>query len=173
MLTFTISLALCRMYCKFRTKTIGSRIIRVLVIPTMVVVIVTSFMIVPEWFILSAVPSKSLSKVGSFSGWLRNVTVIVTASTIGMLLSEFMYTSQHTCVCTAGKLCTQNENRMNSKLFIPRKWPVSTLKQCIPVSIHQSLRLLQWTTASILLTPPATFPIHRSLQNALLQNPLH
>ena len=74
-LTFTISLVLCRMYCKFHMKTIVSRIIRVLVIPIIAIVTVTTFMIIPEWFILSAVPSKSLGRIGSFSSWLRYVTV--------------------------------------------------------------------------------------------------
>jgi len=97
-LTFTISLVLCRMYCKFHMKTIGSRIIRVLVIPIIAIVTVTTFMIIPEWFVLSAVPSKSLGRIGSFSGWLRNVTV-TTVSTIGMLVVVGVYVYFPTYFC--------------------------------------------------------------------------
>ena len=95
-LTSTISLVLCRVYCKFRTRKPGSRIIRV--IPTLIVVTIISFMVM-LWFILSAIPSKSLSKVGSFSGWLRNVTV-TTASTIGTLavVGIYVHFPKHLCL---------------------------------------------------------------------------
>ena len=94
-LTSTILLVLCRMYCKFHTNTTGSRIIRV--IPTLAVVTIVTFMVM-LWFILSAAPSKSLSKVGSFSGWVRNVTV-TTASTVGMLVVVGVYVHFPTQLC--------------------------------------------------------------------------
>jgi len=91
----TISLVLCRMYCKFRTKTTGSRIIRV--IPPLAVMTIITFMVM-LWFILSALPFKSLSKVGSFSSWLKNVTV-TTASAIGTLVVVGVYVHFPTHLC--------------------------------------------------------------------------
>ena len=92
------SKSLVGMYCKFHMKTIVSRIIRVLVIPIIAIVTVTTFMIIPEWFTLSAVPSKSLGRIGSFSSWLRYVTV-TTVSTIGMLVvvGVYVYFPTHFC----------------------------------------------------------------------------
>jgi len=104
-LTSTILLVLCRMYCKFHTNTTGSRVIRV--IPTLAVVTIVTFMVM-LWFILSAAPSKSLSKVGSFSGWLRNVTV-TTASTVGILVVVGVYVHFPSHLCLHCKRCLHQE----------------------------------------------------------------
>jgi len=101
----TILLVLCRMYCKFHTNTTGSRIIRVM--PTIAVGTIVSFMVM-LWFILSAAPSKSLSKVGSFSGWVRNVTV-TTASTVGILVFVGVYVHFPTHLCLHCKRCLHQE----------------------------------------------------------------
>ena len=86
-LTSTVSLALCGWYCKFRTKKIGDSIIKV--IPTIAVVTILTLLIT-LWFLLSAVSPKGFDKVGSFSAWLKNVT-ITTATTIGILVAVGMY----------------------------------------------------------------------------------
>ena len=90
-LTFTVSLALCCMYCKFRAKTIGSRIIRV--IPTTALVTVITFMMM-LWYILSAIPR---SHIGSFS-WLGSVTVTL-AGAIAMLVVVGVYVHFPTHLC--------------------------------------------------------------------------
>ena len=94
-LTSTISLALCGMYCKFRTNKSGNRIIRV--IPTIAVLTILT-LVMTLWFLLSAVSSKGFGKVGSFSAWLKNVT-ITTATTIGMLVAVGMYVHFPTHLC--------------------------------------------------------------------------
>ena len=168
-LTFTISLALCRMYCKFRTKTIGSRIIRVLVIPTIVVVIVTSLMIVPEWFILSAVPSKSLSKVGSFSGWLRNVTV-TTASTIGMLVVVGLYVHFPTHLCHCSLKASHSEREQNEQQIVHPPEVACHNTQTMYTSLHSPITTVTVTPVPEVdhcKHPTDTTCIHRSLQNAL------
>ena len=86
-LTSTISLTLCGMYCKFRMKKSGNHIIRI--IPT-IAILTTLTLVMMMWFLLSAVSSKGFGKVGSFSAWLKNVT-ITTATTIGMLLAVGIY----------------------------------------------------------------------------------
>ena len=113
-LTFTISLALCRMHCKFRTKTIGNQIITV--IPTVVVVTVLQF-IVMLWFILSAIPSKSPSQVGSFSEWLRNVTV-TTAINIGTLVAVGVYIHFPIYLCRRCKRALHQEGGRNEQEMI-------------------------------------------------------
>ena len=94
-LTFTISLALCRIYCKFRAKTIGSRIITV--IPMIALVTVIAFMMM-LWYIMSAISSKS--HIGSFSTWLGSVTV-APAGTIAMLVRSCrsLCTIPNTSIC--------------------------------------------------------------------------
>ena len=93
MLTFTISLALCRIYCKFRAKTIGSRIITV--IPMIALVTVIAFMMM-LWYIMSAISSKS--HIGSFSTWLRSV-IVAPAGTIAMLVVVGVYVQFPTHLC--------------------------------------------------------------------------
>ena len=91
-LTFTISLTLCGMYCKFRTTTIGGRIIRV--IPTAVVLVILPLVIM-VWFIKSAVHSDDF---GSFSAWLINVIGIKAANFV-LLTAIGIYVHFPTHVC--------------------------------------------------------------------------
>ena len=91
-LTFTILLTLCGMYCKFRTTTTGGRIVRV--IPT-TTVLVMLLIVVMAMYIVSAVHTNGF---GSFSAWLTNVTVI-TAAAIVMLMVVGMYVHFPTHLC--------------------------------------------------------------------------
>ena len=111
-LTFTISLALCHMYCKFRAKTIGSRIITV--IPTTALVTVISFMMM-LWFILSAIPSKS--QIDSFSAWLGSVTV-TPAITIGTQVVVGIYVHFPTHLCLHCKRALHQEGGWNEQEVI-------------------------------------------------------
>ena len=83
-MTFTVSLALCR---------IGSRIITV--IPTIALVTVLTFMMM-LLYILSAIPSKS--HIGSFSTWLGSVTGAL-AGAIAMLVVVGVYVHFPTHLC--------------------------------------------------------------------------
>ena len=83
------------MYWKFRTKKSGSRIIRI--IPT-VAILTVLILVVMLWFLLSAVRSKGFHKIGSFSAWLKNITV-TTATTIGTLLAVGIYVHFPTHLC--------------------------------------------------------------------------
>ena len=94
-LTSTISLALCGLYCKFRANKSGNRIIRV--IPTVVVLTILT-LVMMLWFLLSAVSPKGFGIVGSFSAWLKNVT-ITTATTTGMLVAVGIYVHFPTHLC--------------------------------------------------------------------------
>ena len=115
-LTFTISLTLCGMYCKFRTTTIGGRIVRV--IPTIVILIILPLMMMVT-FIVSAARSNGL---GSFSAWLTNVTVI-TGATIGMLMAVGMYVHFPMHLCEqhrrASYLSTGQNEQNEFQLFTP------------------------------------------------------
>ena len=84
MLTFTVFLSLCGMYHKVHTTTIGGRIIRV--IPTVVILIIIALVIM-VWYIRLAVHSDG---AGSFSAWLRNVTITGAASIV-LLTAAGMY----------------------------------------------------------------------------------
>ena len=97
-LTFTILLTLCGMYCKFRMTKIGSRIIRV--IPTAVVLVILSI-VMTVVFIKSAVHSDCF---GSFSAWLVNATA-TTAGTVVMLMVVGMYVHFPMCVCEQFRRC--------------------------------------------------------------------
>ena len=110
-LTSTISLSLCGMYCKFRTTTVGGRIIRV--IPTIVILIILPLVVV-AMFIVSAARSNGF---GSFSAWVTDVTVI-TAATIGMLMAVGIYVHlpTHLCISSVGEhhICQQDKmNKIN------------------------------------------------------------
>jgi len=85
LVAFTMSLALCCTYCKFRTKTVGSHIITV--IPAVVVLTVVSVGMM-VWFIVQSAATSS--EIGSFSDWLRIMTV-TTACTIGILVFVGVY----------------------------------------------------------------------------------
>ena len=83
--TFTISLItlFCRYYnFKHRAQTTGRSLTRVIL--TVLLLTVITF-VMTAWFIVSALPSKSLSDVRSFSTWLENVTVTL-AVTVGILV---------------------------------------------------------------------------------------
>jgi len=86
--TFTISLiTLCGRYYKSRRTTAGSNIRKFF--PTLVVLTVITFVMM-TWFIVSALPSKSLSDIRSYSTWLENVTTTL-AATIGVLVAVGIY----------------------------------------------------------------------------------
>ena len=80
-LTTTTLVTLCGMYCKFRMRTIGTRISRV--IPPMVTLIFIIF-VVGAYFAILSVAYKSFNNINSFSAWLRDVTVTL-AVAIGLL----------------------------------------------------------------------------------------
>ena len=91
-LTFTVFLTLCGMYCKFRTTTIGGRIIRV--IPPLVILIIL-LPVIMVWFIKMAIHSAGF---GSYSAWLTNVTgvravCLVLLTAIGM----YVHFPKHVC----------------------------------------------------------------------------
>ena len=114
-LTFTIVLSLCGMYCKFRTTTIGGRIIRV--IPT-TMVLVMLLIAVMAMYIISAVHS---NRFGSFSAWITNVTVI-TAAAIGMLMFVGMYVHfpTHLCEqCGRASYLSTGQNEQNQSVQPP------------------------------------------------------
>ena len=111
-LAFIVLLALCRTYCKFRSKTIGSRIITV--IPTIVIMIVVSFMMTLWFIVLSAITS---SQIGSFSAWLRNAA-ITRASTIGILVLVGFYLHFPTYLCLRCKRALQQEGGQNEQEIV-------------------------------------------------------
>ena len=91
-LTFTILLNLGGMYCKFRTTTIGGRIIRI--IPTVVVLIILTLVIM-VWYIKLAVHSAGF---GSYSAWLTNVTGIRAASLVLLMaIGMYVHFPKHVC----------------------------------------------------------------------------
>ena len=94
--TFTISLfALCGRYFQSCTTKPGCIICRFF--PILVVLTVITF-VLTAWFIVSAVPSKSLSDIRSFSTWLENVTATL-AATIGVLVAVGVYIHFPTHLC--------------------------------------------------------------------------
>ena len=97
-LTFTVLLILCGMYCKFRTTTIGGRIVRV--IPTAVFLVILPIVMMVE-FVKSAVHSNGF---GSFSVWLTYMTATL-ASTIVMLMAVGAYVHFPTCGCEQCRRC--------------------------------------------------------------------
>ena len=131
-LIFTVFLILCGMYCKFRTTTIGGRIIRV--IPTVVILIILALVII-VWYIKLAVHSHGF---GSFSAWLRNVMItgaasIVTLTAVGM----YVHFPIHLCEQCRRSTCMstgQNELQPQSEAIL--------LKEDLAVHIQQSLQRL-------------------------------
>ena len=92
LLTFTVFLILCGIYYKFRTTTIGGRIVRV--IPTVVVLIIL-LLVIMVWFIKLAVHSAGF---GSFSAWLTNVTGIRAASLVLLTaIGMYVHFPRHVC----------------------------------------------------------------------------
>jgi len=113
-LSLTVTFTLCRMYYKFRVTTIGSRIIGV--IPAVVAMTIMTFMLM-LWFILSTIPFRSLSKIVSFSAWLRNVTVAL-ASTIGILVIVGVYVHFPTHLCLQCRRALHAERGHNEQQVI-------------------------------------------------------
>ena len=112
-MTFTVSLALCRMYCKFRTKTIGSRIITV--IPTIALVTVITFMMM-LWYILSAIHSKS--HIGSFSTWLGSVIAALAGAIATLVVvGVFVHFPTHLC-CLRCNRALHREGEQNEQQVI-------------------------------------------------------
>ena len=99
-LTFMTLVTLCGMYCKFRMRTIGTRISRV--IPLMTIMIFIVF-VMAVYFTIISVTYKSFDKNNSFSAWLRDVTVILSV-TIGSLVIIGVY------VHFPMKLCLHHKN---------------------------------------------------------------
>ena len=90
--TFMISLfTLCGLYFRTRRTTICQ------FFPTLVVLTVITFVMM-MWFIVSALPSKSLSDIRSYSTWLENVTATL-AATIGVLVAVGVYIHFPTELC--------------------------------------------------------------------------
>ena len=111
----TVLLTLCGMYCKFRGKTTGAHIIRV--IPTIAILALLT-LVMMLWFLLSAVRSEGFGKIGSFSAWLKNVTV-TTATNIGMLLAVGIYVHfpTHLCKqCWTAVVARRGSARQNEEL---------------------------------------------------------
>ena len=109
-LTFTVLLTLCGMYCKFRMTAIGGRIIRV--IPTVVVLVILPIVMM-VWFIRSAVHSNNF---GSFSAWLRSA-VVVRAASLVMLIAVGMYIHfpTHLCEqCRISPYLSKGENELQT-----------------------------------------------------------
>ena len=118
-LTSTVSLSLCGMYCRFRMTKIGSRIIRV--IPTAVVLVILPIVMMVG-FIKSAVHSNCF---GSFSTWLVNATA-TTAGTVVMLMAVGMYVHFPMCVCEQFRRCLYlptGRNELQPIHLIPKNNP--------------------------------------------------
>jgi len=101
--TFTISLiTLCGLYYKFHKLTGNIRTDLRVNIPKVVGITVITF-VMTAWFIVSALPSKSLSDIHSFSTWLENVTVILAVTTgILVAVAGFMHFTIFKDLCLWG-----------------------------------------------------------------------
>ena len=113
-LTFTMLLILCGMYCKFRTTTIGGRIVSV--IPTVIILIILPIVVMVK-FIVSAVPTNA---PGSFSAWLSNVTV-TSVVTIGALTAAgiYVYLPTHLCEqCRRAPHLSTGQNEQNGHQLV-------------------------------------------------------
>ena len=108
-LIFAVLLTLCGMYCKFHRKATRTRIIKV--IPTIAILALLT-LVMMLWFLLSAVRSEGFHKIGSFSAWLKNIT-ITTVATTGMLLAVGIYVYFPTRLC---KQCRRGSARQNGEL---------------------------------------------------------
>ena len=150
-LTFTVSLALCCMYCKFHTKTIGSRIITV--IPTIALVTVISFLMM-LWFILLAITAKS--QIGPFSTWVEHVTV-AQAGTIGMLVVVGIYVHFPTHLCLYCKRALPQEGGQNEQQVIhpPESAPYHNT-QCSQMMYTNTHSRAPVTTEATPLISPCT-----------------
>ena len=99
-LTFMTLVTLCGMYCKFRMRTIGTRISRV--IPLMAIMIFIVF-VMAVYFTVLSVAYKRSHNINSFSAWLRDMTVTL-AVAIGSLVIIGVY------VHFPMKLCLHHKN---------------------------------------------------------------
>ena len=96
LVTIIISLmTLSGLYCKFRTTTVGSRIIRV--IPPVLFLTVIA-LVMTACFTVLAVPSISHGEIKSFSAWLVNVTVTLgPASGVLVAVGVYVHFPAHLC----------------------------------------------------------------------------
>ena len=119
MLTFIVLLMLCSMYCKFRTTTVGGRIVRV--IPKAVVLVILPIVMMVR-FVKSAVHPIDF---GSFSVWLTYMTATL-ASTIVMLMAVGIYVHFPTCVCEQCRRCPYlptGQSELQPVLLVPNNTP--------------------------------------------------
>ena len=168
MLTSTISLSLCGMYCKFHMTTVGGRIIRV--IPTIVILIILP-LVVMVMLIVSAARSNGF---GSFSVWVTDVTVI-TAATIGILMAVGIYVHLPTHLCEqcwgASYLSTgQNEHQPihPPEHKNPTETTFSNLHSTVTTETTPLITYPQkWAITMKVVTQLIVSPIHQSLQRLL------
>ena len=166
MLTFTVLLILCGMYCKFCMTTIGGHIVRV--IPTAVVLVILPIVMM-VWFIRSAVYSDGF---GSFSAWLRNVTGIRAANFVLLTaIGIYVHFPTHKCEqCRRSPYLSTDQSELQP--LLPQERNISLLKQDLAIHIQQSLQsLFHWchmpsksTNTMIVVTQVSALHILQSQQ---------
>ena len=165
-LTFTMLLILCGMYCKFRTTTIGGRIVRV--IPTVIILIILPIVVMVK-FIVSAVRTNAS---GSFSAWLSNVTV-TSAVTIGTLMAAGIYVHFPMHLCEqhrrASYLSTGQNEQNEFQLFTPLEQSNTTRTRFS--SLHSTVTT-DLETAPLIPRPPKV-GLHNNLVTHSRALPIH
>ena len=117
LVTIIISLmTLSGLYCKFRTTTVGSRIIRV--IPTVVFLTVIA-LVMTACFTVLAVPSISHGEIQSFSTWLVNVSVTLgPASGVLVAVGVYVHFPAHLCRRSSHLGTRQLQSRISERQTI-------------------------------------------------------
>ena len=117
LVTIIISLmTLSALYCKFRTTTVGSRIIRV--IPTVVFLTVIA-LVMTACFTVLAVPSISHGEIQSFSAWLVNVSVTLgPASGVLVAVGVYVHFPAHLCRRSSHLGTRQLQSRISERQTI-------------------------------------------------------
>ena len=117
LVTTIISLiTLSGLYCKFRTTTVGSRIIRV--IPTVVLLTVIA-LVMTACFTVLAVPSISHGEIQSFSAWLVNVSVTLgPASGVLVAVGVYVHFPAHLCRRSSHLGTKQLQSRISERQTI-------------------------------------------------------
>ena len=117
LVTIIISLmTLSGLYCKFRTTTVGSRIIRV--IPTVVFLTVIA-LVMTACFTVLAVPSISHGEIQSFSAWLVNVSVTLgPASGVLVAVGVYVHFPAHLCRRSSHLGTRQLQSRISERQTI-------------------------------------------------------
>ena len=117
LVTIIISLmTLSGLYCKFRTTTVGSRIIRV--IPTVVFLTVIA-LVMTACFTVLAVPSISHGEIQSFSAWLVNVSVTLgPASGVLVAVGVYVHFPAHLCRRSSHLRTRQLQSRISERQTI-------------------------------------------------------